>query len=168
MDKKTAKIIVEKLSKVFTDKPALNYSTPYELLIAVILSAQCTDERVNKITKVLFENYSTPEKMITLSQEQLEKYILVTINSYSVYFSKDSVYKATESNGEEINADDKFIGTTNFYFLIEPGEGYFVKSVTLENESGVDRSSLLELTGTSIRRTVNISAITENLKVNIE
>ena len=84
MDKNTAKIIVEKLSKVFTDKPALNYSTPYELLIAVILSAQCTDERVNKITKVLFENYSTPEKMITLSQEELEKYIF----SCGLYKSK--------------------------------------------------------------------------------
>ncbi len=75
MDKKTAKIIVEKLSNIFTDKPALNFSTPYELLIAVILSAQCTDERVNKITKELFKNYSTPEKMITLTQGELEKYI---------------------------------------------------------------------------------------------
>ena len=36
-------------------KPALIYRTPYELLVAVILSAQCTDERVNKVTKVLFE-----------------------------------------------------------------------------------------------------------------
>lgn len=84
MDKNTAKIIVEKLSKVFTDKPALNFSTPYELLIAVILSAQCTDERVNKITKVLFEKYSTPEKMISLSQEELEKYIF----SCGLYKSK--------------------------------------------------------------------------------
>ena len=75
MDKKTAKIIVEKLSNIFTDKPALNFSTPYELLIAVILSAQCTDERVNRITKELFKNYSTPEKMITLTQGELEKYI---------------------------------------------------------------------------------------------
>ena len=75
MDKKTAKIIVEKLSNIFTDKPALNFSTPYELLIAVILSAQCTDERVNRITKELFKKYSTPEKMITLTQGELEKYI---------------------------------------------------------------------------------------------
>lgn len=56
-------------------KPALIYRTPYELLVAVILSAQCTDERVNKVTKVLFEHYDTPEKMIALSQEELEKYI---------------------------------------------------------------------------------------------
>lgn len=75
MDKKKAKEIVIELSKVFMDKPALNFTTPYELLIAVILSAQCTDERVNKITAELFKQYNTPEKMITLSQEGLEKYI---------------------------------------------------------------------------------------------
>ena len=75
MNKQTAKIIVNKLSGVFTDKPALNFTSPYELLIAVILSAQCTDERVNKVTKVLFEKHNTPEKMLTLSQEELEKFI---------------------------------------------------------------------------------------------
>ena len=57
MDKKTAKIIIDKLSGVFTDKPALKFSTPYELLVAVILSAQCTDERVNKVTEKLFKDY---------------------------------------------------------------------------------------------------------------
>ena len=84
MTKKTAKIIVEKLSVVFSDKPALNFSTPYELLIAVILSAQCTDERVNKITAELFKKYSTPQAMLTLSEEQLQKYIF----SCGLYKSK--------------------------------------------------------------------------------
>lgn len=84
MDKKKAKIIVEKLSKVFTDKPALNFTTPFELLVAVILSAQCTDERVNKITAVLFKDYNTPQKMLNLTVEQLEKYIF----SCGLYKSK--------------------------------------------------------------------------------
>ena len=75
MNKKTAKLIVQKLSGVFTDKPALNFSTPYELLIAVILSAQCMDERVNKITRELFKEYNTPQKMLSLSQSGLEKFI---------------------------------------------------------------------------------------------
>lgn len=52
---------------------ALNYSTPFELLVAVIMSAQCTDERVNKITARIFPKYNTPEKMGALSQEQLKK-----------------------------------------------------------------------------------------------
>ena len=59
----------------FDSKPALIYRSPYELLVAVILSAQCTDERVNKVTAVLFEKYDTPQKMVTLSQTELEKYI---------------------------------------------------------------------------------------------
>lgn len=56
-------------------KTALNYSTPFELLVAVIMSAQCTDERVNKITARIFPKYNTPEKMGALSQEQLEEEI---------------------------------------------------------------------------------------------
>ncbi len=75
MKKEKAALIVETLAEIFADKPALKFRTPYELLIAVILSAQCTDERVNKVTKVLFEKYDTPEKMLTLSQKELEKYI---------------------------------------------------------------------------------------------
>ena len=72
-EKKSALAELEKLYP--NAKPALRYQTPYELLVAVILSAQCTDERVNKVTAVLFEKYSTPEKMVTLSQSELERYI---------------------------------------------------------------------------------------------
>lgn len=75
MNKIKAKRIIDKLSTQFSDKPALNFTTPYELLVAVILSAQCTDERVNKITAELFKGYNTPEKMLTLSTEELERYI---------------------------------------------------------------------------------------------
>ena len=68
--------VLEELERLYFDaKPALHFSTPYELLVAVILSAQCTDERVNKVTAQLFQNYSTPEAMVTLSQKQLEAYI---------------------------------------------------------------------------------------------
>lgn len=59
----------------YDTKPALIYATPYQLLVAVILSAQCTDERVNKVTKILFEKYPTPQAMVTLSQTELENYI---------------------------------------------------------------------------------------------
>ena len=84
MDKKTAKTVIERLSGIFSDKPALKFSTPYELLVAVILSAQCTDERVNKVTEKLFENYNTPEKILSLTQKGLEKYIF----SCGLYKSK--------------------------------------------------------------------------------
>ena len=73
IDKQTA---LAELAALYPDaKPALHYTTPYELLVAVVLSAQCTDARVNIVTRELFKEYNTPEKMRTLSQEQLEKYI---------------------------------------------------------------------------------------------
>lgn len=75
MEKAKAKEIVRVLSENFSDKPALEYSTPYELLVAVMLSAQCTDARVNLVTRELFKKYNTPEKMLTLSAEELEKKI---------------------------------------------------------------------------------------------
>ncbi len=64
------------LASLYPDaKPALHYTTPYELLVAVILSAQCTDERVNIVTEKLFVRYNTPKAMVTLSQKELEGYI---------------------------------------------------------------------------------------------
>ena len=76
MDSSTKEKILRELEKLYTDaRPALHYATPYELLVAVILSAQCTDERVNKVTAELFREHDTPEKMLQLSQEQLERYI---------------------------------------------------------------------------------------------
>ena len=72
----TSEEILKALEKLYPDaKPALHFRSPDELLVAVVLSAQCTDGRVNKVTKVLFEHYDTPEKMLALSQEELEKYI---------------------------------------------------------------------------------------------
>lgn len=73
------------LEETFPDARAeLNYTTPYELLVATILSAQCTDVRVNKVTNVLFKNYNTPEKMVTLSQKEMEDYV----HSCGVYRNK--------------------------------------------------------------------------------
>lgn len=68
--------ILKELERLYPDaRPALQFKSPYELLIAVILSAQCTDERVNKVTAVLFEKHNSPATMLKLTQEELEKYI---------------------------------------------------------------------------------------------
>ena len=53
----------------------LNYSNPYELLVAVILSAQCTDKRVNLITPALFERYPTANELAVASTEEVFEYI---------------------------------------------------------------------------------------------
>ncbi len=53
----------------------LNFSTPFQLLVAVVLSAQCTDKRVNEVTKRLFEVASTPEAFVAMPIEELESLI---------------------------------------------------------------------------------------------
>jgi len=76
MNKKLATEILDALEITFPNaKPELNFSTNYELLIAVMLSAQCTDKRVNMVTKELFKKYNTPQTMLELSQEELAEKI---------------------------------------------------------------------------------------------
>ena len=76
MRKQQREEILKVLEETYKDtKTALNYNSPFELLVAVIMSAQCTDERVNKITARIFPKYNTPEKMGALTQEELENEI---------------------------------------------------------------------------------------------
>lgn len=74
-----AKRIFDILKKEYPKvKPALVYSNPFQLLISTILSAQCTDERVNIVTKELFKKYNKPQDFVNLSNEELEKAIFST------------------------------------------------------------------------------------------
>ena len=73
------KEIIKRLRKAYPDaKLALNFSTPLELLIALILAAQCTDERVNQVTSRLFKKHRSARDYLSVSQEQLEEEIRST------------------------------------------------------------------------------------------
>lgn len=77
--KNFAKKVMDLLSQEYPAvKPALEYTTAFQLLIATILSAQCTDERVNIVTKKLFKKYKKPEDYIKVSVEELEQDIFST------------------------------------------------------------------------------------------
>lgn len=79
MKKKAYNEIIEILERVYPETGImLSYSNAFELLIATILSAQCTDERVNMVTKVLFSVLSTPEDFAQANQEEIEKLIFST------------------------------------------------------------------------------------------
>lgn len=68
--------VIEYFSKAMpVAETELHYNNPFELLVAVILSAQCTDKRVNMITPALFEAYPTPEAMATATPEEIFRYI---------------------------------------------------------------------------------------------
>ncbi|MBI5730309.1 MAG: endonuclease III [Ignavibacteriales bacterium] len=77
--KKYAKKIFDLLGKEYPAvRPALEYSSPFQLLISTILSAQCTDERVNIVTMKLFKKYKKPEDYLKVSAKELEKDIFST------------------------------------------------------------------------------------------
>src|SRR5579883_2884589 len=66
--------ITRRLADLYPDATyELNFSTPLELLVATILAAQCTDERVNKVTKDLFQKYHTARDYASAPQEELEE-----------------------------------------------------------------------------------------------
>lgn len=74
--KKDAIKIVEILKKYYPDATcSLDFQTPFEMLVSVMLSAQCTDERVNKTTPELFKKYNTPEAVAKADIKEIEKII---------------------------------------------------------------------------------------------
>ena len=90
--KKNIKRILDKLEELYPDAQCeLEYTTPFELLIATILSAQCTDVRVNIVTRELFKKYNTPEAFAKLSVEE----IIEEIKTCGLYKSKANKIKAT-------------------------------------------------------------------------
>lgn len=74
--KERVDFILQKLGELYPDPPIpLDHKDPYTLLIAVLLSAQCTDERVNKVTPALFKLANTPQKMAKQDVEKIKEII---------------------------------------------------------------------------------------------
>ena len=74
--KKEAIEIIKILKEYYPEATcSLDFTSPFEMAIAVMLSAQCTDERVNKTTPALFKKANTPEKMSKLSLEEIENIV---------------------------------------------------------------------------------------------
>lgn len=112
-------------------KPALEYSNPFELLVATILSAQCTDERVNIVTKTLFKKYKTPNDFIKLTNEQLEKEI------FSTGFYKQKA-KSILACCNELIENHKSKVPEDFDELVKlPGVGRKTASVIAGNAFGI-------------------------------
>lgn len=73
-EKQRIDAIIGRLDQMYPDtRPALNYDTPFQLLIATMLAAQCTDVRVNKVTSTLFKRYQGPEDFAEVTQEELQE-----------------------------------------------------------------------------------------------
>ena len=78
-ERRNARVILNRLAKIYPDMDtALQYADPWQLLVATVMSAQTTDENVNKVTPVLFDRYPTPEDLAAANPEDVEKIIYST------------------------------------------------------------------------------------------
>lgn len=130
--KEKAAYIVEELEKLYPETPVpLDHTDAYTLLIAVLLSAQCTDERVNKITPSLFKRANNPFDMIKLEVEEIREIIkpcgLSPRKSQAIYTLSEMLI---EKYGGEVPA--------SFEALEElPGVGHKTASVVMAQAFGV-------------------------------
>lgn len=127
---------IEKTLKVLSEtypnaKCALKFKSPYELLVSTILSAQCTDVRVNQVTEELYKEYNTPEKMISLTEEELGE----KIRSCGFYKNKSkNILGATRDIIQKYGGE---VPKTMEELIELPGVGRKTANVVLSNAFGV-------------------------------
>ena len=130
--KERAEFVLKRLNELYPETPIpLEHKDPYTLLIAVLLSAQCTDARVNKITPALFSCADTPETMIKVPVETIEKIIkpcgLAPRKSKSI---AELSRILVEEHGGVVPADLETLETF-------PGVGHKTASVVMSQAFGV-------------------------------
>jgi endonuclease-3 len=145
--------IIELLEKEHPDaKIALHYTNPLELLVATILSAQCTDERVNIVTKALFEKYKTAEDYANVDIKELEN----DIRSTGFYRNKArNVKKCGQMLVEKFGLQ---VPKTMEEMLELPGVARKTANIVLSNAFGIVEGIAVD---THVRRLVKRLGLTE-------
>lgn len=146
-EKERAEQILDELYKHYPNAHCeLNHRNPFELLIATILSAQCTDVRVNKVTPALFEAYPTPETMAKASLEELEELIRTT----GFYRNKaKSLKEASKTIVEEYEGE---VPRTMDELLTLRGAARKTANVVLGNAFGINKGVVVD---THVKRLAN-------------
>ena len=129
--KERALFVINRLEELYPETPIpLNHSNKFELLIAVLLSAQCTDERVNEVTPDLFQLANNPEKMKDIPVEKIYKIIRPCglAPQKSANISKLSMILYDEFNG---NVPENFEDLERL-----PGVGHKTASVVMSQGFG--------------------------------
>ncbi|MDY0210402.1 MAG: endonuclease III [Acholeplasma sp.] len=123
---------LETLDKMFPDaKAELDYTNPFELLIAVVLSAQTTDKAVNKVTKTLFEAYKNPYELSLATQENVESHIK-TIGLY-----RNKAKNIIELSKQLVEKHASMVPRERSALEALPGVGRKTANVVLSNAFGV-------------------------------
>ncbi|PWN05136.1 endonuclease III [Rhodohalobacter mucosus] len=154
--KERAAEILEELYKYYPDPHCeLNHNNPFELLVATILSAQCTDVRVNKVTPALFKAYPTPEAMAEAPLEELEELVKTT----GFYRNKAlSLKEASRTLVEEFGSE---VPQTMDELLTLRGAARKTANVVLGNAFGINHGVVVD---THVKRISNRLGLTREKK----
>lgn len=152
--------IVETLKKYYPDaKCSLNFETPFELLIATILSAQCTDERVNKTTPSIFSRYSTPEDFANIDINELE----TLIRPCGFYKNKAKNIKAcSQKILDDFNGN---VPTNAEDLILLPGVGRKTANVVMLEAFGIAQGIAIDTHAKRISNLIGLSNETDPLKI---
>ena len=124
--------IVGRLKMEYPDsKCSLNYKSPFQLLVSTILSAQCTDKRVNQVTMGLFKKYPNAPRFINLSLEEIEQEI------YSTGFYKNKAKSIKGMAAAVVNEYGGILPQTLDEMVKLPGVGRKTANVVLGNINGI-------------------------------
>jgi endonuclease III len=146
--------VIDRLKAEYPDADTeLEWSNPLELLVAVILSAQCTDVRVNQVTEDLFQKYRSPEDYVEVSQEELEEDIRPT------GFFRNKARSIRGMARALIEEHDGEVPKTMEELVALPGVGRKTANVILGNVFDVNEGVVVD---THVKRLSNRLGFTEN------
>ncbi|QDT31045.1 endonuclease III [Thalassoglobus polymorphus] len=152
--KKQARKVVTRLRKHYpVAECALHHETPFQLLAATILSAQCTDERVNSVTPILFEKFPDAEALAAGTQAQVEK----IVKSLGFFRAKATNLRGMAQRVVEVY--DGELPRTLEELITLPGVGRKTANVLLGTAYGIASGVVVD---THVRRISNLLGLTES------
>jgi endonuclease III len=152
--------IYEKLSAEYPDaKCALDHRNPFELIVATILSAQCTDQRVNMVTPALFERFPSAEKMSAAKPEVLEEMIK------STGFFRNKTKSLLGMSGTVVEKHGGEIPRSMDELVELPGVGRKTANVVLGNAFGIDEGIVVDTHVSRLSNRLALSRESDPVKI---
>ena len=159
-NKKDAIEIIKILKDYYPDaKCSLDFETPFQMVVATILSAQCTDERVNKTTPSIFSKYSTPEDFANLDIKKLEDLI------HPCGFYKNKAKNIKACSQKLIDEFNGIVPQTYEELMSLPGVGRKTANVVMLEAFGIAKGIAVDTHAKRISNLIGFSKESDPIKI---
>lgn len=156
----TVNQIVDQLAREYADAEcALEYNSPEQLLVATILSAQCTDQRVNQVTKPLFQRYPTPHELARIPLPELETLI------QSTGFFRNKAKNIQGCCQQLVDQYDGFVPRDLDQLVALPGVGRKTANVVLGTAFGLPTGVVVDTHVRRVTRRLGLTRHTDPVRI---